>query len=238
MNKYLKDLVNLNKYDKELEKLIPVEENIKRPLSTLERKIKSLNTKLENLTDEIKNLILKKSKNELLISELKDKLEQIAQKSAKVKTMKEAKALTLEEELAKEQIESANEEIAKFEKIVEEKKEEKEEIKKEIESLEAQSTIVQSEIQDKLDTLEKQKEVIYKNRDELIKTMDSKIYKFYEKIKKWAGNSAVSPVKKHACMGCFIKINDKTYADVIKGEEIVTCPHCGRVLYIETEETE
>ena len=74
--------------------------------------------------------------------------------------------------------------------------------------------------------------------DELMKSMDSNIYKYYEKIKKWAGNSAVSPVRKQACMGCYMKINDKTYADVIKAEEIVSCPHCGRVLYIETEETE
>jgi len=236
MNKYLKELVELNQYDKSREKLIPIEENIKKPLTILETKVKNLNTKLEKLEDEIKNLILKKSKNELLISELKEKLNQIAEKSAKVKTMKEAKALTLEEELAKEQIESANEEIAKFEKMVEQKKEEKKEIKKEIESLNAQIIIVQSEIQEKLDVLEKQKEKIYKNRDELVKKMNSNIYKYYEKIKKWAGNSAVSPVKKHACMGCFMKINDKTYADVIKGEEMISCPHCGRVLYIETEE--
>ena len=33
-----------------------------------------------------------------------------------------------------------------------------------------------------------------------------------------------------------LKINDKIFSEVIKGEEIVTCPHCGRVLYIETEE--
>lgn len=30
-----------------------------------------------------------------------------------------------------------------------------------------------------------------------------------------------------------MKLNDKTYAEVIKAEEIVTCPHCGRILYIE-----
>jgi predicted nucleic acid-binding Zn-ribbon protein len=236
MNKYLNQLVELNQYDKKLEKLIPVEENIKKPLTSLQNKVKNLTTKFEKLTDDIKNLILKKSKNELLITELKEKLNQIAEKSAKVKTMKEAKALSLEEELAKEQIESANEEISKFEKMVEDKKEEKEEIAKEIESLEAQIIIAQAEIQDKLDKLEKQKETIYKNKDELIKKMDSNIYKFYKKIKKWAGNSAVSPIKKQACMGCFMKINDKTYADAIKGEEIITCPHCGRVLYIETEE--
>jgi predicted nucleic acid-binding Zn-ribbon protein len=98
--------------------------------------------------------------------------------------------------------------------------------------------LVQNEIQSKLDTLETQKKAIYENRDKLIETIDSNIYKYYEKIKKWAGNSAVSQVKKQACMGCHMKINDKTYTDVIKAEEITTCPHCGRVLYIETEETE
>jgi predicted nucleic acid-binding Zn-ribbon protein len=86
MNKYLKQLVELNQYDKKLENLIPIEENIKKPLTTLQTKVKNLTTKLEKLTDDIKNLVLKKSKNELLITELKEKLEQIAQKSAKVKT--------------------------------------------------------------------------------------------------------------------------------------------------------
>jgi len=238
MNKYLTELVELNKYDKKIEGLVPLENSIKRPLTTFEIKVKNITTKLEKLEDDIKTLILKKSKNELLISELKDKLQTIAEKTAKVKTAKEAKALTLEEELAKEQIESANDEIDKFENLVKTKKEEKKELEKEINSYEAQIVIVQTEIQDKLDTLEKQKESIYKNRDELMKEMDSNIYKFYEKIKKWAGNSAVSPVRKQACMGCYMKINDKTYADVIKGDEIVTCPHCGRVLFIETEEAE
>jgi len=238
MNKYLKQLVELNKYDKKLEELVPLEANIKKPLTNLENKIKVLSTKLQKLDDEIKNLILKKSKNELLISEFKEKLNQIAEKSAKVKTAKEAKALTLEEELAKEQIESANEEIEKFEKLVEIKKEEKEELKKEIEQLEAEIVLIQNEIQSKLDVLENQKKAIYENRDKLIEKIDGNIFKYYEKIKKWAGNSAVSPVRKQACMGCYMKINEKTYADVIKAEEITSCPHCGRVLYIENEETE
>jgi hypothetical protein len=51
-------------------------------------------------------------------------------------------------------------------------------------------------------------------------------------------DSAVVPVKKQACYGCHMKINDKTYAEVIKAEEIVNCPHCGRILYKEDEAQE
>jgi predicted nucleic acid-binding Zn-ribbon protein len=33
-----------------------------------------------------------------------------------------------------------------------------------------------------------------------------------------------------------MRLNDHTYAEVIKGEEITTCPHCGRILYLEKQE--
>jgi len=35
-----------------------------------------------------------------------------------------------------------------------------------------------------------------------------------------------------------MKINDRVYAEVIKSEEIVNCPSCGRILYIQTAENE
>mgnify|MGYP006865296558 CR=1 FL=1 len=38
MNKYLKQLVQLNQYDKKLEELVPLEENIKKPLTKLQNK--------------------------------------------------------------------------------------------------------------------------------------------------------------------------------------------------------
>jgi predicted nucleic acid-binding Zn-ribbon protein len=65
--------------------------------------------------------------------------------------------------------------------------------------------------------------------------MNKKILSFYEKIRKWAGNTAVVPVRKQACYGCYLKISDKSYSDVIKADEIITCPHCGRILYLESQ---
>ena len=79
--------------------------------------------------------------------------------------------------------------------------------------------------------------LIYDKRNELLDQFDKKILTFYEKIKRWAKDTAVVPVKQQACYGCFIKINDKTYAEVLKGEEIVNCLHCGRILYKGEEET-
>ena len=62
--------------------------------------------------------------------------------------------------------------------------------------------------------------------------MNQKGLAFYQKIRRWAKNTTAVELKEQACMGCFMHVNDKVYADVIKGEEIVTCPHCGRILYM------
>ncbi|NLC28118.1 MAG: hypothetical protein GX780_05020, partial [Campylobacteraceae bacterium] len=73
-------------------------------------------------------------------------------------------------------------------------------------------------------------------KEALVETMSQKIITFYEKIRKWAKNTVVVPVKKQACYGCFMRINDKTYAAVIRNEDIITCPHCGRILFKEVDE--
>ena len=46
------------------------------------------------------------------------------------------------------------------------------------------------------------------------------------------------PMKKQACYGCFMRVNDKTFSEVVHSESITTCPHCGRILYSEINEGE
>ncbi len=91
-------------------------------------------------------------------------------------------------------------------------------------------------ISSQMDGLEKERMNVYTKKTKLVAEMNQKVLSFYEKIRKWAKNTAVVPVKKQACYGCFMKIYDKTYLSVIKGEEIITCPHCGRILYKEQED--
>ena len=72
---------------------------------------------------------------------------------------------------------------------------------------------------------------IFLQKEALVGKMDQKIISFYEKIRKWAKNTSVVPVTRQACGGCFIRLNDKIYSNVIRSDDITTCPHCGRILY-------
>ena len=113
--------------------------------------------------------------------------------------------------------------------IIELSEENLKKFQKELEEIEKKSGIEVTKLEDEENKIKIQREI-------LTKDMNPKILSFYDKIRKWAKNTAVVPVKKQACYGCFMKLNDKTYNLVIRSDDIVTCPHCGRILYKEIED--
>jgi hypothetical protein len=145
------------------------------------------------------------------------------------------KSLQLEEEIAKEQVTFANEEIERLERIVELKTEQVEAAKKTLIELDANLASIKAEVDEKLEVINKSRQEVFVKKEKLISEMNQKGLAFYQKIRRWAKNSTVVRVEDQACMGCHMLINDKIYADVIKAEEITTCPHCGRILYVETD---
>ncbi|EAI4024714.1 zinc ribbon domain-containing protein [Campylobacter coli] len=236
MNKYLEQLVLLSKIDQEIDSFEPKMESISKTLKDAENKIAKFNVELNNLENEIQDVENQKVQNNAHISEFSAKIKELSKKSGAVKTEKEANALKIEEDIAKEQLDAANDEIVRLDKILENKELFKKELLEERVKEEQNLDEIRVSISSQMDGLEKERMNVYTKKTKLVAEMNQKVLSFYEKIRKWAKNTAVVPVKKQACYGCFMKIYDKTYLSVIKGEEIITCPHCGRILYKEQED--
>ena len=152
------------------------------------------------------------------------------------KNEKEIKALQVEEEIAKEQVTFANEEIQRLEKIIELKKEQVEASRESLIELASNLESVESEVNKKLAVIDKSRQEVFIKKEKLVASMNQKGLTFYQKIRRWAKNSTVVTVEEQACMGCHMIISDKIFADVIKAEDITTCPHCGRILHVEVTE--
>jgi len=235
MNLHLKQLIELSRVDKEIDAFEPQVEEANYKLEAAQAKKQSIDSDIENLTKEIREEEMKKKKNELHLRELSQKLEDNSKKSGEVKTEREMKSLQLEEEIAKEQINFANEEIERLERIIELKSSQVESAKKSLEEIESNLVSIKAEVDQKLDVINSSRQDVFMKKEKLISEMNQKGLAFYQKIRRWAKNSTVVPVEEQACMGCHMVISDKIYADVIKAEEITTCPHCGRILYMETD---
>ena len=233
MNKHLNELITISKNDQEIDSYTPQLEAADKKVAKAQKKIDAVQAEFDILTsDVIENEGKIKSFDEQLIL-LNEQLVTNAKKLKTITTEKEMKALSLEEDISKEKMTFANEEIERLQTINTTKKSLAKEAESKLAGLKDEMSAILKVANAEKVAIEKSKDELFAKREKLTRDIEPKVLVFYEKIRIWAGNTAVVPVKKQACYGCYMKLNDKTYSEVIKADEICNCPHCGRILYIE-----
>ena len=236
MNRHIVELVELSKTDKDIDSYQPQIDGANRKVSRATKRLEDAQKELDILNKLVEDNRKKIFSYEEKLKLLQEQLISNAKKSRTISTEKEMKALAVEEDIAKQNMTFANEEIDRINSINNRKVEELKVVTSNLELLTSELKKVTDDANKVKKEIEKSKVNLFTKREKTIREIDQKVLSFYEKIRIWAGNTAVVPVRKQACYGCYMKINDKTYSDVIRGDEITTCPHCGRILHIEREE--
>lgn len=234
MNKHLQQLIEVANLDKEIDALEP---KILEKRSKLDRMLKEKTLKeqeIENIQEQKEEINLKIRSTNTLIEDTGIRLEHIAKKHHEVKSERELKALNIEEELAREQLTKANQDIEVLEKELEAKDACILALQDECKNLDSEVMEEEKRIATEIEEIKKEQESLFVQKQKMHENLDQKLATFYEKIRKWAKNTSVVSVKKQACGGCFIRINDRVFAEIKQSNDIVTCPHCGRILYIES----
>jgi predicted nucleic acid-binding Zn-ribbon protein len=93
-----------------------------------------------------------------------------------------------------------------------------------------------AEVATQVEELEQKRAVLQKKRDILKKELPAPLLKRYDFIRQRRNGSAICEVQEGVCLGCHMNILPQQFIDLQKGEEIVQCPHCQRILYWRGEE--
>lgn len=232
MNKDLQNLIALAEIDKEASRLEPQITDIENELNDKMKLQAKTQDELESLRNNAKKAKVDIAANELIIQENSEKIKQIDKKMASVKSEQEIRALDAENGLAKEKIAYANEQISNIERELENFVSKEEEIQNRIEALKKEIEESKEDMQKRTEKVKAELKKVFDNKEKIAKKIDNKVLIFYEKIRKWAKDTSIVVVKKQACSGCYIRINDMVYSEILKSDDIITCPHCGRILYI------
>ena len=75
-----------------------------------------------------------------------------------------------------------------------------------------------------------------KAREERIKAIPPAMFKRYEKLREGRRGVAVVEARDGGCMGCNMHIPPQMYNNLFRGEELITCPHCQRILVLKQEQ--
>lgn len=75
-----------------------------------------------------------------------------------------------------------------------------------------------------------------RQRDGIKAGLRPEILRKYENIRAKRGGVGLALIQDETCQGCHINIPPQVYIELRKGsEEIYTCPHCHRILYVENQ---
>jgi len=118
-------------------------------------------------------------------------------------------------------------------------------IMEEIEALEERCSISKTKTKDFEEKLEKDRDEILKTleaidkdlkdlekkRERICQTIDENLLRRYDSLIEHRGGVAINPVIQSVCQGCHMGIPPQKFNELVRGKELMSCPHCMRIIY-------
>ena len=93
-----------------------------------------------------------------------------------------------------------------------------------------------SEVQVKIDQLEEGIAKDIEAREELMKGLSPGVIRRYALLREQRRGIAVVEAKGGSCLGCNMNLPPQLYNSLFRGNELITCPHCQRILVLRQEQ--
>lgn len=228
---HLKELISLQACDsrirevqKEMEqgpvRVRQLEEELARSESRVEADLEQLEEtkrRRRQLEREIDDLDSRIAKSNSKLFSIKSNKEYTA-------ALKEIEEVGREKSLLEDSVLEMMEQIEEMEKSVAASRQEMEEVKKRVQQGKEEVLARQKTLQEELGILESEREV-------LCGSIDQTLLKRYDFIREHRGGLAVSSVVKGVCLACHIGIPPQKFNELIRGDELMECPNCNRIIY-------
>ncbi len=227
--KTLQDILS-SKYEieREIQEIPKALSTKKEMLTRLKKSYLEKNKLLEEAKDRIKHL-------KFLLDEAESQRESYEKQMDVITTQREYEALDKEIKTSTERGQQFRKDIIREEKerddIVISLEQEEKMIHEQEAELEEELKKIKSESAEKEDLLKELEE----KEAEIVPGLDEEILFKFERIIKNKSGLGIVPVKDAVCTGCHMMLPAQFENNVRKGEEILFCPYCSRILYYEEE---
>ena len=226
----LEKLLELQNIDDQLGELERSKVYLPDMISNIENDIKNWKEKYENNVGLYDKLTREKKHLELEIEVAESELKKSQQQMKAIKTNREYDALTTQISGIKEKISAMEEDLLEKMDTLDSTKEEKEEFKNKHEEMEESNHEVLMNLRKEIDSIEDKIRMKEDQRHNVKVRVNPRTMSHYERIRKGKGGMAVVTVKKRSCSGCYKQLPPHMVQEIKKGERLLTCDNCGRIL--------
>lgn len=233
-------ILEIQEFDIKMIRLMKLKKTRQNELNEIDALKKNLRQRIVDKETEIEDIKSEVHVHEEAITEVKAKIKRFESQQDQVKKIEEFNALN--QEISRADRERANLEhklnAAADQLMVEE--EALSSLQTTYDSTSENSKTLEEEILANIAEVNKEGITLKEQRDALTSKADPTILAVYEKLVNNKRNRVVVAVSNRCCSGCHIALTAQQENLVRKGERLVFCEHCSRILYwaSEPEETQ
>ncbi|MCH9634778.1 MAG: hypothetical protein S4CHLAM7_15400 [Chlamydiae bacterium] len=231
MQDNLKVVLDIQEFDIKMIRLMKLKKARQKELSEIDALKADLKKKIEDKEQEIETFKEEVSAYEEKILEVKERIKRFEGQQDQVKKIDEFNALNLE--ISQSDRERANLEqrhnlaadalMAEEEMLVS--------LQEASLSTGENSIALEKEIQSNIAEINKEGSSLKEDRDQIVHKADPTVLKIYERLINNKRDRVVVPVANRCCSGCHIVLTAQQENLVRKGERLIFCEHCSRILY-------
>jgi predicted nucleic acid-binding Zn-ribbon protein len=167
-----------------------------------------------------------------------DNIEKSEVRLRDIKTQKEYQAVSKEIATARKIKGEMEEQLLQKIALAEEIKASVLEIEENSKTMTVQVASQKAEIQAKIEKLESGIVTDIATRQSTVKSLPASVLKRYEMLREKRQGIAVVEASNGSCLGCNMNLPPQVYNNLFKGDSLIVCPHCQRLLFLRKDQAE
>lgn len=226
----LTGLVELQRVDKELQKLEELKGDLPQQIEKLRAELHEAKGTNDSRKEEFTEVRKSRAIQEGELKDLQEKAKKYREQLYAVTSNREYDAITAEIDAVDARISAVEDEILQLIETEETLEEALKTAEPEIAALEDNLERKEIELNKKIQATEKEYDALCKQRGEIAAELQQRVLYQYERIRKGIGNSAVAEISHGACGECFSSIPPQKQVEIRMMNQMLFCESCGRIL--------
>ncbi len=232
----LKIILDMQELDMKMIRLMRVKKQRQKELDQIDALRRELHEQLKEKETEIKDVSANISRLEEKIEEIKAKIKRLENQQNNVKKVDEFNALTKEMSATEKERITTEHQVSDLVDKRNSEEEILEKIRTSLANSEESSIALQKEIQASIHLINDEGQDLKQSRDKLAMHADPELLRIYERLLRNKKDRVVVPIVNRTCSGCHIALTAQHENLVRRGDNLVFCEHCSRILFWQESE--
>jgi predicted nucleic acid-binding Zn-ribbon protein len=224
-------LIQLQECDNRITRALQAKERAPMKIQKLEDELRAMEAQFKADEEQLEAFKSNRRQLERDIQELDGKIEKSSTKLTQIKSNKEYTAALKEIDDLKTIKFQTEEKAIQMMETAEELERKCKDHKDALKALKDQCETDKDAVKQELLKLEKELESLQKEKNQLCCDFDQNLLKKYLFLKERKGGLAISSVVTGVCQTCHMGIPPQKFNELIRGNDLMTCPHCNRIIY-------